>query len=56
MVKVTAMKPIVQSMGLEADAARYMVNSQLKIFAPVRIEMIMVVMPKNAFTLAPIPW
>jgi hypothetical protein len=31
-----------------------MVNSQLKI-APVGIEMIMV-MPKNAFTLAPIPW
>ena len=34
---------------------RYMVNSQLKIFAPVGIEMIMVVMPKNEFTLAPEP-
>jgi hypothetical protein len=32
-----------------------MVNSQLKIFAPVGIEMIMVVMPKKAFTLAPEP-
>jgi hypothetical protein len=32
-----------------------MVNSQLKIFAPVGIEMIIVVMPKNAFTLAPDP-
>ena len=33
----------------------YMVNSQLKIFAPVGIEMIIVVMPKNVFTLAPEP-
>ena len=33
----------------------YMVNSQLKIFAPVGIEMIIVVMPKNEFTLAPDP-
>ena len=34
---------------------RYMVNSQLKILAPVGIEMIIVVMPKNEFTLAPDP-
>ena len=34
---------------------RYMVNSQLKIFAPVGIEMIIVVMPKNELTLAPEP-
>ena len=32
-----------------------MVNSQLKIFTPVGMEMIMVVMPKKAFTLAPDP-
>jgi hypothetical protein len=30
-------------------------NSQLKIFAPVGIEIIIVVMPKNALTLAPEP-
>ena len=34
---------------------RYMVNSQLKIFAPVGIEMTIVVMPKNELTLAPEP-
>src|SRR5256885_12174078 len=34
---------------------RYMVNSQLKILAPVGIEMIIVVMPKKVFTLAPEP-
>ncbi|MNJ71687.1 hypothetical protein D3C77_682580 [compost metagenome] len=34
---------------------RYMVNSQLKILAPVGIEMIIVVIPKNEFTLAPDP-
>ena len=34
---------------------RYIVNSQLKIFAPVGIEMIIVVMPKNELTLAPEP-
>ena len=34
---------------------RYMVNSQLNTLAPVGIEMIMVVMPKNEFTLAPDP-
>ncbi len=32
-----------------------MVNSQLKIFAPVGMEMIMVVIPKKEFTLAPDP-
>jgi len=32
-----------------------MVNSQLKIFAPVGIEMIIVVMPKKEFTEAPEP-
>ena len=32
-----------------------MVNSQLKILAPVGIEMIMVVMPKKALTFAPAP-
>ena len=35
---------------------RYIVNSQLKIFAPVGIEMIIVVMPKNEFTSAPEPF
>src|SRR4051812_41323495 len=34
---------------------RYMVNNQLKILAPVGIEMIMVVIPKNELTLAPEP-
>src|SRR5690606_31715219 len=34
---------------------RYMVNSQLKIFAPVGTEVIMVVIPKNEFTDAPDP-
>ena len=34
---------------------RNMVNSQLKIFTPVGIEMIIVVMPKKALTLAPEP-
>ena len=34
---------------------RYIVNSQLKIFAPVGIEITMVAMPKNEFTLAPDP-
>ena len=32
-----------------------MVKSQLKIFAPVGIEMIIVVMPKKELTLAPEP-
>jgi len=53
--KVT-MKPTVHSIGSSKRMRpRYMVNSQLKIFAPVGIEMIMVVMPKNEFTLAPEP-
>ena len=34
---------------------RYIVNIQLKIFAPVGIEMIIVVIPKNEFTSAPEP-
>ncbi len=34
---------------------RYIVNSQLNILAPVGIEMIIVVMPKNELTLAPEP-
>ena len=34
---------------------RYIVKSQLKIFAPVGIEITMVVMPKNELTLAPEP-
>ncbi|MNK82264.1 hypothetical protein D3C87_1020300 [compost metagenome] len=55
MVKVT-MKPIVHSMGSSKRMRpRYMVNSQLKIFAPVGIEMIIVVMPKKELTLAPEP-
>ena len=33
----------------------YMVKSQLKSLAPVGIEMIIVAMPKNEFTLAPEP-
>ena len=49
-------KPRVHSIGTSKRIRpRYMVNSQLKIFAPVGIEMIMVVMPKNEFTLAPEP-
>ena len=32
-----------------------MVNSQLKIFTPVGMAMIMVMIPKNAFTFAPEP-
>jgi hypothetical protein len=55
MVKVT-MKPSVHSIGTEkVMRPRYMVNSQLKIFAPVGMEMIIVVMPKNELTLAPEP-
>ncbi len=40
---------------VEPDAPRYIVNIQLKIFAPVGIEMIIVVIPKNEFTSAPEP-
>ena len=50
------MKPTVHSMGTSnLMRPRNMVNSQLKIFAPVGIEIIMVVIPKNEFTLAPEP-
>ncbi|MNT46298.1 hypothetical protein D3C72_1829300 [compost metagenome] len=50
------MKPMVHIMGSSKRMRpRYMVNSQLKIFAPVGIEMIIVVIPKNEFTLAPDP-
>ena len=55
MVKVT-MKPIVHNTGeVKCTRPRYIVNSQLKIFTPVGIEMIIVVMPKKALTLAPEP-
>ena len=48
------MKPTVQSIGVVMRTRpRYIVNSQLKIFTPVGIEMIIVVMPKKALTLAP---
>ena len=54
-VKVT-MKPMVQSIGTSKRMRpRYIVKSQLKIFAPVGIEMIIVVIPKNELTLAPEP-
>ena len=50
------MKPIVHSIGVvKRMRPRYIVNSQLKIFTPVGIEIIIVVMPKKAFTLAPAP-
>ncbi|MNS18716.1 hypothetical protein D3C72_504170 [compost metagenome] len=50
------MKPSVHSTGdVNCTRPRYIVNSQLKIFTPVGMEMIMVVMPKNALTLAPEP-
>ena len=50
------MKPTAHIIGSSKRMRpRYMVNSQLKIFAPVGIEMIMVVIPKNEFTLAPEP-
>ena len=55
MVKVT-MKPIVHSIGVsKRTRPRYIVNSQLKIFTPVGIAMIIVVMPKKALTSAPEP-
>ena len=50
------MNPIVQSIGSSyLMRPRYIVKSQLKILAPVGIEMIIVVIPKNEFTLAPEP-
>ena len=50
------MKAMVHIMG-SSNLMRplYMVNSQLKIFAPVGIEMIIVVIPKKELTLAPEP-
>ena len=53
--KVT-IKPIVHSIAeLKTMRPWYMVNSQLKILTPVGIAMIMVVIPKKAFTFAPAP-
>ena len=53
--KVT-MKPIVHSTGtVKRTRPRNMVNSQLNSFTPVGIEMIIVMMPKKALTLAPEP-
>jgi hypothetical protein len=50
------MKPTVHSIGVvKRMRPRYIVNSQLKIFTPVGIEMIIVAMPKNALTFAPEP-
>src|SRR6267142_2966885 len=55
MTNVT-MKLTVQSIGTSKRIRpRYIVNSQLKIFAPVGIDMIIVVIPKNELTLAPEP-
>src|SRR5471032_1664655 len=43
-----SMKPIVQSTGdVKRTRPPYIVNSQLKIFTPVGIEITIVVMPKN---------
>ena len=50
------MKAIVHIIGSSKRMRpRYIVNSQLNIFAPVGIEMIIVVMPKKELTLAPEP-
>ena len=50
------MKPTVHSIAaFSVIRPWYMVNSQLKIFTPVGIEMIIVMMPKKALTLAPEP-
>ena len=50
------MNPMVHSIGgSKRIFPWYIVNSQLKIFAPVGIEMIIVVIPKNELTLAPDP-
>lgn len=49
-------KPTVHIIGVvKRIRPLYMVNSQLKIFTPVGIEITMVAMPKNAFTFAPEP-
>src|SRR5580692_3472002 len=50
------MKPRAQWMGVENRMLPpYMVNSQLKTLTPVGTEMIIVAIPKKAFTLAPAP-
>src|SRR6185312_4709763 len=55
MVKVNR-KPIVHSIGtVKCTRPRNMVNSQLKIFTPVGMEIIMVVSEKNELTSAPEP-
>ena len=62
---ITPVMPPITNVSMKATAhiigssnrirPRYIVNSQLKIFAPVGIEMIIVVMPKMLLTLAPEP-
>ena len=50
------MKPTTHIIGTSKRMRpRYMVNSQLKILAPVGMEMIIVEMPKKVLTLAPEP-
>src|SRR3954464_9657610 len=50
------MKPMTQMKGpSNRIRPRYIVKSQLNTLAPVGMEIIMVVMPKKAFTLAPDP-
>ncbi|MNM62404.1 hypothetical protein D3C81_737340 [compost metagenome] len=50
------MKPMVHMVEVwKRIRPRYMVNSQLNSFTPVGIEMIDVMMPKKALTLAPEP-
>ena len=50
------MKPIVHSVAeWKRIRPRNMVNSQLNSFTPVGMEMIVVMMPKKALTLAPEP-
>ena len=54
--KKSTWKAITQAMGSSKRMRpRYMVKSQLKIFAPVGIEITMVAMPKKELTLAPDP-
>ena len=49
-------KPIVHIIGTEnVIRPRYIVKSQLKILTPVGIAIIIVAIPKNAFTFAPAP-
>ena len=50
------MNPRVHSTGeVSSRLPRKMVNSQLNTFTPVGMAMIIVMMPKKAFTLAPAP-